>query len=93
MNTDTIQIDRAGRVALAKWLRDKLGLVPGDKLRISVEGRGFKIEPLGNTDELVRKGGVLVFTGRFSKRITVKKVNELINSTRRHRHTDRVTPT
>jgi hypothetical protein len=77
----------------AKWLRDKLGLVPGDKLQISVEGNGLKLEPLCGVNEFVRKRGVLVFTWRFSEAITAEKVNEIIDldrnpSSERHPHSE-----
>ena len=37
MKTETIQIDKAGRVVLPKPLREQFNLVAGDKLRVSVE--------------------------------------------------------
>src|SRR5580658_9942426 len=63
MKTETIQIDKAGRVVLPKPLREQFHLLPGDKLRLSVERNGFRLEPTEAGGELVRKGSVLVFTG------------------------------
>jgi AbrB family looped-hinge helix DNA binding protein len=87
MKTETIQIDKAGRVVLPKPLRDQFNLLPGDRLRLSVEGNGFRLEPADAGGELVRKGSVLVFTGGFSEPITTAKVNELIEQEREGRIT------
>jgi AbrB family looped-hinge helix DNA binding protein len=78
MKNETIQIDKAGRVVLPKPLREQFNLLPGDKLRLSVEGSGFRLEPTDTGGELVRKGSVLVFTGGFAEPITTAKVNELL---------------
>jgi AbrB family looped-hinge helix DNA binding protein len=85
MKTGTIQIDKAGRVVLPKPLRDQFNLLPGDKLRLSVEGNGFRLEPTDAVGEFIKKGSVLVFTGHFSEPITTEKVNELINAERENR--------
>jgi AbrB family looped-hinge helix DNA binding protein len=77
MKNETIQIDKAGRVVLPKFLREQFNLAPGDKLRLSVEGNGFRLEPTDSGGKLVRKGSVLVFTGGFAEPITTRKVNEL----------------
>ena len=85
MKKDTIQIDKAGRVVLPKPLREQFNLLPGDKLRLSVEGNGFRLEPRNAGGELVRKGSVLVFTGGFPEPITTARVNELIEQDREGR--------
>ena len=87
MKTETIQIDKAGRVVLPKPLREQFNLLPGDKLRLSVEGTGFRLEPADAGGELVRKGSVLVFTGGFPQPITTAQVNELIEQEREGRIT------
>jgi AbrB family looped-hinge helix DNA binding protein len=87
MKTEMIQMDKAGRVVLPKPLRDQFNLVPGDKLRLSVEGNGFRLEPADAGGELVRKGSVLVFTGGFAEPITTAKINELIQQEREGRIT------
>jgi AbrB family looped-hinge helix DNA binding protein len=78
MKTETIQIDKAGRVVLPKPLRDQFNLMPGDRLRLSVEGNGIRLEPAEPGGELIRKGSVLVFRGGFSEPITTAKVNEVL---------------
>jgi AbrB family looped-hinge helix DNA binding protein len=85
MKTDMIQIDKAGRVVLPKRLREQFNLLSGDKLRLSVEGNGFRLEPAETGGELVRKGSVLVFTGDFAEPITTARVNELIEQEREGR--------
>lgn len=85
MKSETIQIDKAGRVVLPKPLREQFNLLPGDKLRLSVEGNCFRLEPADVGGKLVRKGSVLVFDGSFSEPITTKKVNELIRQEREMR--------
>jgi AbrB family looped-hinge helix DNA binding protein len=85
MKNETVQMDKAGRVVIPKPLREQFNLVPGDKLRLSVEGNGFRLEPGNAGGELVRKGSVLVFTGGFAEPITTDKVNELIAQDREGR--------
>src|SRR5258708_39301743 len=82
MKSETIQIDKAGRVVLPKPLRQQFNLLPGDKLRLSVEGNGFRLEPADAGGELVRKGSVLVFTGGFPEPITTAQVKEFIEQDR-----------
>ena len=82
MKTATIQIDKAGRVVLPKPIRDQFNLLPGDKLRLSVDGSGFRLEPAASGGELIREGGVLVFAGTFAEPITTAQVNELIEQER-----------
>jgi AbrB family looped-hinge helix DNA binding protein len=85
MKTDMIQIDKAGRVVLPKPLRDQFNLVAGDKLRLSVEGNSFRLQPTEAGGTLVRKGKVLVFTGDFAEPITTTKVEKLIAEEREGR--------
>jgi AbrB family looped-hinge helix DNA binding protein len=85
MKNGLLQIDRAGRVVLPKPLREQFNLVPGDKLRLSVEGNSFRLEPTDTENALVKKGSVLVFTGGFAEAITTAKVNEMIEEEREHR--------
>ena len=80
-----IQIDKADRVVLPKPLRDQFNFLPGDKLRLSVEGDGLRMEPVNTGGELVRKGSVLVFTGGFTQRISAAKVNEILEKDREER--------
>ncbi len=53
-------IDSVGRVVLPKQLRDRLGLMPGGKVDISLYGDGLHIAPTGRTARLEERGGRLV---------------------------------
>lgn len=85
MTSETIQIDKAGRVVLPKPLREHFNLVAGDKLRLSVEGNSIKLEPTDPAGKLVRKGTVLVFSGEFAEPITTSRVEDLIEREREDR--------
>ena len=85
MKNETIQIDKAGRVVLPKPLRDQFNLLPGDKLRLSIEGNSFRLAPAESGGKLVRKGTVLVFAGSFAEPITTEKVHEIIDEIREER--------
>lgn len=85
MKSETIQIDKTGRVVLPKPVREHFNLVPGDKLKLSVEGNSIKLEPASAAAELVRKGSVLVFTGEFAEPLTAKKIEDLIARERQER--------
>ena len=78
-------MDKAGRVVLPKPLRDLFNLVPGDKLRVSVQGNSFRLEPTDAGGDLIRKGSVLVFTGGFIEPITTAKVRALTEQLREER--------
>ena len=85
LKTETIQIDKAGRLVLPKPFREEFNLVAGDKLRVSIEGKSIKLEPTDSAGQLVRKGGVLVFTGEFAEPITTEMVEGLIEEEREGR--------
>jgi AbrB family looped-hinge helix DNA binding protein len=85
MKNDTIQIDKAGRVVLPKPLREQFNLVPGDRLRLFVEGNGFRLEPTETGGKLIKKGSVLVFSGGFEEPITTAKVTDIIEQEREGR--------
>jgi len=85
MTNETVRIDKAGRVVLPKALREQFNLMPGDKLRLSVEGNSFRVEPTAAGGELIKKGSVLVFACRFAEPITTAQVIELIGQQREGR--------
>jgi len=87
MKMKIIQIDKAGRIVLPKSLRELFHLLPGDKLRLSIQGNGIRLEPIPAGGEFVRKGGVLVFTGKFTEPITTATVNALMEQDREDRMT------
>lgn len=85
MKSELIQIDKAGRLVLPKPLREQFNLVPGDKLRVSVEGNGFRLEPTESGGKLVKEGSVLVFAGAFAEAVTTEKVTKLLEGEREER--------
>ena len=78
MKNGMIQIDPAGRVVLPKPIRKRFNLLPGDKLRLSADATGIRLEPADVAGKLVRKGSVLVFTGEFGKPITSALVEGML---------------
>ena len=88
MKSETIKIDKAGRVGLPKLLREQFNLGPGDELRLSVEGNSIKLEPTDTRGRLVREGSVLVFSGQFAEPITTSEVERLIEEDRENRFAD-----
>jgi AbrB family looped-hinge helix DNA binding protein len=87
MKTETIQIDKAGRLVLPKPVREQFHLEPGDRLKIFIEGHSIRLEPADAGGTLIRKGGVLVFTGEFNQPVTATVVQELISEGREERYT------
>ena|SRR5688500_8724069 len=82
MKTETIQIDKSGRIVLPKPLREQFNLVPGDQLQLSVEGNSIRLEPTSGGGELVKKGTVLVAVGEFLEPITTRNVEDLLSRER-----------
>jgi AbrB family looped-hinge helix DNA binding protein len=82
MKSEAIQIDKAGRIVLPKPLREHFNIVPGDKLRLSADATGFRLEPMDAAGKLVRKGSILVFRGDFGEPITNELVEEIISEDR-----------
>ena len=83
MKKETIHIDKAGRVVLPKPLREQFNLLPGDKLRLFVEGNSFRLQPAESGVKFEKEGSVLVFKGGDA--VTTEQVNELIEEDREDR--------
>jgi hypothetical protein len=47
-------------------MRDGLALGPGSLLDVREEGDGILLQPVRGEDAVVRRGGVLVFSGKFA---------------------------
>src|SRR5687768_5530534 len=82
MQAETIQIDRAGRIVIPKPVRQRFNLLPGDKLRLSADQTGIRLEPTDPGGKLVRRGSVLVFTGEFNEPVTSEGVQRMIEEDR-----------
>lgn len=59
-----ITIDRFGRIVIPKFVRDGLGLRPGDAVQAEVSHDAVVLRAATHADPLKREGGVLVFTGK-----------------------------
>jgi AbrB family looped-hinge helix DNA binding protein len=85
MKLERVAMDKAGRVVLSKRVREELNLMPGDTLRLSVEGNEIRLEPDGEKGQLVRKGTVLVLASEFSEPITIRTVEKFLAADRQGR--------
>lgn len=63
MGTDTIKIDKAGRVMLPKQVRDQLGLEAGDSLHLEVRPDAIELRPDKPEPHLDEADGLLVLKG------------------------------
>lgn len=59
--SDTVTLDKAGRLVLPKGIRDELQLGPGDTLEIQTEGQQITLRPRRPRPTLQKEHGVWVF--------------------------------
>lgn len=76
-----VTVDQVGRIVLPKPLRDRLGLVPGSTVDVSLYGDGLHLAPGGRTARLERRDGRLVAVS--STPVTDDDVLALVDSIRR----------
>jgi len=74
-------VDQVGRIVLPKALRDRLGLVAGSKVDVSLYGDGIHVAAGGRTARLEQREGALVAVSDTV--ITDGDVFDLIDSIRR----------
>jgi len=55
----------------------RANLLPGDELKVSLEGQRIQLEPAVEDAGLVRKGHALVFRSNSGKTVTSELVEEL----------------
>jgi AbrB family looped-hinge helix DNA binding protein len=60
-----VTLDRFGRILLPKPLRDRLGLLPGARLRVEVSGDRIGLRLVERESILEIRDGVLVYQGRM----------------------------
>ncbi|MGH9325980.1 MAG: AbrB/MazE/SpoVT family DNA-binding domain-containing protein [Terriglobia bacterium] len=82
MNT-TVTLDKSGRVALPKSLRDELHLLPGDALELKLEGDQLTLSPHRTPTPLQRERGVWVF--RAGEPLTAAETHTTILGIREQR--------
>lgn len=58
-----ITVDTGGRVLIPKYLRDRLGLGPGDVLELSEASEEITLKPVRQTMPLEKRHGFWVYTG------------------------------
>jgi AbrB family looped-hinge helix DNA binding protein len=85
MSKNLIHVDGAGRVVLPKPIRERFNLLPGDKLKLTADDSGIRLEPQDTAGKLIRKGRVLVFTGDFKERITDEAIQRILQEDREGR--------
>lgn len=79
-----VKLSSKGQIVIPKTIRDKLGLKPGDKLRLEItEGRGALIQPAVKPPKevFVRGGGEVVETVlQEAREIDEKKIEKLLRT-------------
>jgi AbrB family looped-hinge helix DNA binding protein len=78
-----LTLDKAGRIALPKPVRDKLQLAPGDILELDSSDGRIVLRPLRTAGSLRKKRGVWVY--RTGEPLSAATVNETVQKVRRER--------
>ena len=83
--TDTIPIDKAGRVVLPKALRERFRLRPGSLLAVEVKDDHLLLRPIDQEPVLVDEGGWLIHRGCA---VDPEGLTEAVDRHRKHRLED-----
>lgn len=75
-----LTMDKAGRVAIPKSLREELELGPGDKLEIGCEGEEIVLRPLRRRPALEKERGIWVY--RTGERLPASEARETLKRIR-----------
>ena len=75
------KVDEVGRIVVPKPLRDRLGLVAGSVVDVTLYGDGLHVAPDGRTARIERRNGKLVAVSETE--VTDDDVFDLIDSVRR----------
>lgn len=62
--SDTVTIDKAGRIVIPKAVRDRLRLDPGDSLALESSGDSITLSPVQEEAVLVKEQGIWVYAGK-----------------------------
>jgi AbrB family looped-hinge helix DNA binding protein len=81
--TAKLTMDRAGRVAIPKMLRDELELGPGDNLELECEGEQIILRPLRRRPALERERGIWVY--RTGDRLRASEAQDTLKQIRARR--------
>ena len=82
MNT-TVTIDKTGRLAIPREIRDELHLKTGDSLILETEGDQITLRPLHAKARLRRGRGVWIYHG--NKPLLLEEANQIVREARQHR--------
>ena len=80
-----ISLDKAGRVALPKDLRDRLGLRPGDELSVEGTGEQIVLRAVRAQAPLKKERGVWVYQGARKAERSKKSLPDVIDAARHKR--------
>jgi AbrB family looped-hinge helix DNA binding protein len=78
-----LRIDKRGRIAIPKSLREKLGLILGVTIEAHEEARGLILRAARRNPALLREKGLLVHQGAPSGRVDWQR---MIDALRHERH-------
>jgi AbrB family looped-hinge helix DNA binding protein len=81
--TAKLTMDKAGRVAIPKALREELELGPGDNLELEWEGEQMILRPLRRRPALEKERGVWVY--RTGERLRASEAREALKRVRERR--------
>ena len=82
--TAKLTMDRAGRVAIPKVLRDELELSAGDDLELQCEGEQIILRPLRRRPALEKERGIWVY--RTGERLRASVAQEALKRIRDRRN-------
>ncbi len=74
-------LDKFGRMVIPKKMRERLRIKPNTNLHIEEEQGRIIIEPIEENKVLVKKNGILVFTGKLDE----QKADSLLGDERNER--------
>ena len=81
--SDTVTIDKAGRIVIPKAVRDRLRLDPGDSLTLATDQNRITLSPLQEEAVLVKEHGMWVYAGHGFKNDSIP---DLIDKLREERN-------
>jgi AbrB family looped-hinge helix DNA binding protein len=67
INGMTLKIDKAGRIVLPKYLRERLRLRPGSTLEVEERPEGVVLRPVRQKPSMVQKDGIWVHMGKLPR--------------------------
>jgi AbrB family looped-hinge helix DNA binding protein len=65
INGMTLKVDKAGRIILPKYLRERLRLRPGSSLEVEERPEGIVLRPVGQRPSMIQKDGIWVHMGKL----------------------------